>query len=85
LQKELEEFFEKYGKVNAVRMRRVDGKKGIQGLIILHFSSRELECINAFAQGSVFVEFADMAAVDAFLNADPKPSWNDEELLIMSK
>lgn len=27
MQKELEEFFEKYGKVNAVRMRRVDGKK----------------------------------------------------------
>ncbi|KIK92873.1 hypothetical protein PAXRUDRAFT_12982 [Paxillus rubicundulus Ve08.2h10] len=65
LQKELEEFFEKYGKVNAVRMRRVDGKKDFKG--------------------SVFVEFADMESVDAFLNADPKPSWNDEELLIMSK
>ncbi|KAF9235425.1 hypothetical protein BU15DRAFT_89588 [Melanogaster broomeanus] len=65
LQKQLEEFFEKYGQVNAVRMRRVDGKKEFKG--------------------SVFVEFADMASVEAFLNADPKPTWNDEELLIMSK
>lgn len=38
-----------------------------------------------FLQGSVFVEFADFATVDAFLKADPKPSWNGEELLIMTK
>ena len=37
------------------------------------------------AQGSVFVEFDDMSAVEAFLNADPKPSWEGTELLIMSK
>jgi hypothetical protein len=36
-------------------------------------------------QGSVFVEFADFSSVDAFLNADPKPSWNGEDLLIMTK
>ena len=36
-------------------------------------------------QGSVFVEFADYKSVEAFLNADPKPSWNGEELLIMTK
>ena len=36
-------------------------------------------------QGSVFVEFTDASSVDAFLNADPKPSWNGEELLIMTK
>ncbi|KAG0694602.1 hypothetical protein DFH29DRAFT_311889 [Suillus ampliporus] len=36
-------------------------------------------------KGSVFAEFADMKSAEAFLNADPKPSWNDTELLIMSK
>jgi lupus La protein len=36
-------------------------------------------------QGSVFVEFEDMKTVEAFLNADPKPSWDGTELLIMSK
>ncbi|KAL4077429.1 hypothetical protein J3A83DRAFT_4087792 [Scleroderma citrinum] len=36
-------------------------------------------------KGSVFVEFTDASSVDAFLNADPKPSWNGEELLIMTK
>ncbi|EED82858.1 predicted protein [Postia placenta Mad-698-R] len=32
-------------------------------------------------KGSVFAEFADFKAVEKFLNADPKPSWNGEELL----
>ena len=36
-------------------------------------------------KGSVFVEFADFKDVDAFLKADPKPTWNGSELLIMSK
>lgn len=36
-------------------------------------------------KGSVFVEFADFKSVDAFLKADPKPVWNGEELVIMSK
>lgn len=36
-------------------------------------------------QGSVFVEFEDMKTVEAFLNADPKPSWDGTELLTMSK
>jgi len=36
-------------------------------------------------QGSVFVEFEDMKAVETFLNADPKPSWEGTELLTMSK
>ncbi|KAI6017863.1 hypothetical protein EDC04DRAFT_470939 [Pisolithus marmoratus] len=65
MQKQLEEFFEKYGKVNAVRMRRMDGSKEFKG--------------------SVFVEFATMSSVETFLNADPKPTWNGEELLTMSK
>ncbi|PCH43220.1 hypothetical protein WOLCODRAFT_138250 [Wolfiporia cocos MD-104 SS10] len=65
LQKQLEQFFNKYGTTNAVRMRRIDGTKEFKG--------------------SVFVEFADYKSVEAFLNADPKPSWNGEELLIMSK
>jgi hypothetical protein len=36
-------------------------------------------------QGSVFTEFVDYKGVEAFLNADPKPSWDGDELLIMSK
>jgi len=65
LQQELEAFFEQYGRVNAVRMRRVDGKKEFKG--------------------SVFVEFADVTGVEAFLSVEPKPSWKGEELLTMSK
>ncbi|KAJ8581102.1 hypothetical protein M405DRAFT_833096 [Rhizopogon salebrosus TDB-379] len=36
-------------------------------------------------KGSVFVEFEDMKTVEAFLAADPKPSWDGTELQIMSK
>lgn len=64
-QQELERFFAKYGKVAAVRMRRIDGTKAFKG--------------------SVFTEFLDFKSVEAFLNADPKPSWDGKELLIMSK
>jgi hypothetical protein len=31
------------------------------------------------------VEFSDFKHVGAFLTADPKPSWNEEALLIMTK
>ncbi|KAI9435818.1 hypothetical protein H4582DRAFT_2112245 [Lactarius indigo] len=65
LQRNLEQFFSKYGKVAAVRMRRVDGTKAFKG--------------------SVFAEFVEYKSVEAFLNADPKPTWDDNELLIMSK
>ncbi|KAF9450511.1 hypothetical protein P691DRAFT_758105 [Macrolepiota fuliginosa MF-IS2] len=64
LQARLEEFFNKYGRTNAVRMRRDEEKK---------------------FKGSVFVEFADFSTVEAFLKADPKPTWEEKELLIMSK
>ncbi|KZT11199.1 uncharacterized protein LAESUDRAFT_720395 [Laetiporus sulphureus 93-53] len=60
---ELRAFFDAYGKVNQVRMRRRAGS----------------------FKGSVFVEFADIRSVEIFLNADPKPSWNGHELLIMTK
>ena len=33
----------------------------------------------------MFAEFADFKSVEAFLSADPKPTWEGEELLIMSK
>lgn len=36
-------------------------------------------------KGSVFVEFTDFETVDKFLNADPKPTWEGKELLIMTK
>lgn len=65
LQRNLEQFFSKYGKVAAVRMRRVDGTKAFKG--------------------SVFTEFVEYKGAEAFLNADPKPVWDDKELLIMSK
>ncbi|KAI0278925.1 hypothetical protein BGY98DRAFT_971201 [Russula aff. rugulosa BPL654] len=65
LQLKLERFFAKYGKVAAVRMRRVDGTKAFKG--------------------SVFTEFLNFKSVEAFLSADPKPSWDGKELLIMSK
>ncbi|KAG6809523.1 hypothetical protein H0H92_015919 [Tricholoma furcatifolium] len=64
LQKRLEEFFGKYGKTKAVRMRRDEDKK---------------------FKNSVFAEFADFSHVEAFLKADPKPTFEDTELLIMSK
>ncbi|EIN05110.1 hypothetical protein PUNSTDRAFT_55034 [Punctularia strigosozonata HHB-11173 SS5] len=64
LQTKLEEYFEKYGRTNAVRMRRSNEKE---------------------FKGSVFVEFSDFDSVSRFLNADPKPSWNGEPLLIMTK
>ncbi|KZT11201.1 uncharacterized protein LAESUDRAFT_720397 [Laetiporus sulphureus 93-53] len=60
---ELRAFFNAYGKVNKVQMRRRAGS----------------------FKGSVFVEFADIRSVETFLNADPKPSWNGHELLIMTK
>ncbi|KAN0138525.1 hypothetical protein V8E53_003513 [Lactarius tabidus] len=65
LQRSLEQFFSKYGKVAALRMRRVDGTKAFKG--------------------SVFAEFVEYKGVEDFLNADPKPVWDDKELLIMSK
>ncbi len=36
-------------------------------------------------KGSVFVEFTEQAGVEAFLTADPKPKFGDEELLCMTK
>jgi lupus La protein len=36
-------------------------------------------------KGSVFCEYASMEGVNSFLEADPKPTWEGKELLIMSK
>ncbi|KAE9389442.1 hypothetical protein BT96DRAFT_866347 [Gymnopus androsaceus JB14] len=36
-------------------------------------------------KGSVFVEFTEPSGVEAFLKADPKPSWNGADLVIMTK
>ena len=51
------------------------------GNFILIINARTLN----MSQGSVFVEFADFKSVNDFLNADPKPSWKGEDLLIMTK
>ena len=74
-------FFTKYGKVNAVRMRRIDDTKKFKVIYIrgiVSFGSYML-------QGSVFCEFANFDDVEKFLEADPKPQWNGNDLLIMSK
>ncbi|KZT00612.1 uncharacterized protein LAESUDRAFT_732108 [Laetiporus sulphureus 93-53] len=65
LQRELERFFNRYGRTNAVRMRREQQTKAFKG--------------------SVFVEFTDSLSAERFLNADPKPSWNGQDLIIMTK
>ena len=36
-------------------------------------------------KGSVFVEFTDFETVEKFLTADPKPTWEGNGLLLMSK
>ncbi|TFK73087.1 hypothetical protein BDN72DRAFT_855091 [Pluteus cervinus] len=36
-------------------------------------------------KGSVFAEFTDIDTVEAFLKAEPKPSWEGKDLLIMTK
>ena len=61
-------------------MRRVDGKKEFKIYSIYYHMLYRTSFI-PFRQGSVFVEFADVVGVDAFLNADPKPSWKGDELL----
>ena len=63
-QLDLEEFFEAYGPIQAVRLRRHD-----DGLF----------------KGSVFVEFETEDLQKAFLELDPKPTFDDKELKIMSK
>jgi lupus La protein len=82
LQTKLEDFFEAYGRTNAVRMRRSNEKEFKVASIS---SIRSLRLPHARSQGSVFVEFADFDSVSKFLDADPKPSWNGEALLIMTK
>jgi lupus La protein len=72
-------------------MRRIDGSKEKEFKVrfssagVFYMLCRSRVTSQNTLQGSVFVEFADFASVGAFLNADPKPSWNDQELLIMSK
>lgn len=61
---DLEKFFETFGAVKQVRLRRSDDKK---------------------FKGSVFVEFEKIEDADAFLALDPKPKYEEKELLAMSK
>jgi lupus La protein len=63
-QLEIEEFFEPYGPVTAVRLRRAD---------------------DGFFKRSVFAEFESEEGAKAFLELDPKPKFNDNELTVMSK
>lgn len=63
-QYDLENFFEPYGPIRAVRLRRNDQK---------------------WFKGSVFVEFDDEETMKTFMDLDPKPTWNDKELLIKTK
>lgn len=61
---DLEAFFETFGPVKQVRLRRTDDKK---------------------FKGSVFVEFENIEDTESFLALDPKPKYEDKELLTMSK
>ena len=63
-QYDIETFFQPYGPIKAVRLRRNN---------------------QLWFKGSVFVEFEDEETMKAFLDLDPKPKWNDNELKIMSK
>jgi len=36
-------------------------------------------------KGSIFTEFTDFETVDKFVNADPRPTWEGKELLVMTK
>lgn len=61
---DIEKFFEQYGEVKQVRLRRNDDKQ---------------------FKGSVFVEFAKLEDAQKFVNVDPKPKFNENELVTMSK
>ena len=71
LQAELEEFFEKFGSIVSVRMRRYDPK---------HPQAKKFK-------GSVFAEFEKPEEMKKFLELDPKPKFKEdgEPLLTMSK
>lgn len=62
---DVEEFFEPYGPIRSIRLRRTYPDKVFKG--------------------SVFVEFEDEETQQQFLELDPKPKWQDKELLIKSK
>lgn len=64
LQYDIEKFFEPYGPVLSVRLRRDDEKK---------------------FKGSVFVEFESPEVMEKFMAVEPKPKFEDKELLIMTK
>ncbi|KAB8337039.1 hypothetical protein FH972_021343 [Carpinus fangiana] len=64
-QMDIEAFFEPYGPVSSVRLRRTHPEK--------HF------------KGSVFVEFGTDELAQDFLNLEPKPKYENNELKIMSK
>lgn len=64
-QTDIEAFFEPYGPINSVRLRRTSPEKVFKG--------------------SVFVEFKTEEKAKEFLALDPKPKFNDQELLIKSK
>ncbi len=65
-QVDIEKYFEQYGKINQVRLRR-DNEN------------------NKKFKSSVFVEFSKKEDATKFLELDPKPKYNETELLIMSK
>ncbi|KAF2837154.1 hypothetical protein M501DRAFT_187744 [Patellaria atrata CBS 101060] len=69
-QLDLEAFFAPYGPIEEVRLRRE--------------TNPQSEDYNKFKE-SVFVGFQTEEAQQAFLALDPKPKWNGQDLLIMSK
>jgi lupus La protein len=52
--------------------------------VCVHIRPARFDFLTCF-QGSVFCEFAYFEDVKKFLEANPKPQWNGNDLLIMSK
>lgn len=70
-QEQVEEWFKQFGQVNAVRFRREDDGKGRKNR-------------GAF-KGSVFAEFKTLNDAKAFIEREPKPTFQDEPVVAMSK
>lgn len=79
---EIQKLFETYGEVNSVRLRREETKE--RTFKVGNSLTRRSFALNAL-QGSVYVEYKDLASAQKFLEADPKPQFNGADLTIYSK
>ncbi|KZV97317.1 hypothetical protein EXIGLDRAFT_731305, partial [Exidia glandulosa HHB12029] len=71
----VEDFFDQFGPVNAVRLRRYEDAP---------WAKDKWPFPHEF-KGSVWVEFPSAAAMHKFVATEPKPRWNEKELVISTK